>query len=77
MRRAVSVIFVLLLGACAAAPDPVAGTPCPEPRPQICTREYNPACAVLATGERREYPTACTACADAAVVAFEPGRCPE
>ncbi|HSG88419.1 MAG TPA: hypothetical protein VLA56_04355 [Pseudomonadales bacterium] len=60
---------------------------CGEVRPQICTREYRPVCALRDTGvrcvtapcdEASEWvtrPNACEACADAAVIAHRPGTC--
>jgi len=48
---------------------------CPEPRPQICTREYNPVCARLQDGSVKTYATGCTACSDPAVRGYRPGAC--
>ncbi len=48
---------------------------CTEPRPQICTREYNPVCATLEGGGTQTYATGCTACADAKVTGYSPGAC--
>lgn len=50
-------------------------TLCTEPRPEICTREYNPVCATLTTGETKTYATGCTACADPAVIKYRQGTC--
>lgn len=72
-------LLVCLTG-CAADPQPAVPanlTLCPEQRPQICTREYNPVCAALADGSRKTYATGCTACADQQVSGWEPGACPE
>lgn len=48
---------------------------CQEPRPQICTREYNPVCANLSGGDTRTYATGCTSCSDSTVVSYMPGAC--
>ena len=59
---------------------------CESPRPQICTREYNPVCAVKDTGvrcvttpcpsaEEVTYATGCTACSDSKVIKHRPGAC--
>lgn len=48
---------------------------CTEPRPEICTREYNPVCATLNTGKEKTYATGCTACADPAVTKYRQGPC--
>ncbi len=48
---------------------------CEEPRPQICTREYNPVCATLQDGSIRTGATACTSCSDPDVVGYKMGAC--
>ena len=59
---------------------------CQEPRPEICTREYNPVCATKSTGivcittpcpstEEKTYATGCTACADPNVIKYKQGQC--
>jgi hypothetical protein len=48
---------------------------CEEPRPQICTREYNPVCATLKDGSNRTGATGCTSCSDHEVVGYRMGRC--
>lgn len=48
---------------------------CEEPRPQICTNEYNPVCARLKDGDTRTDATGCTACSDPQVSGYEMGAC--
>ena len=59
---------------------------CKDPRPQICTREYIPVCAIKNTGvecvtapcpttEEKTYATGCTACADPKVIKYKQGKC--
>ena len=48
---------------------------CEEPRPQICTREYNPVCATLKNGSTKTGSTGCTSCADPDVVGYKMGAC--
>ncbi len=50
-------------------------TQCTEPRPEICTREYAPVCALLQEGTRRSYASKCVACSDQNVVAYKAGKC--
>jgi len=67
------------LAACAGGADKgapaVALTHCGEPRPEVCTMEYNPVCASLASAEQRSYSNACSACGDPQVEAHRPGAC--
>jgi tetratricopeptide (TPR) repeat protein len=55
---------------------PVAGGACADPRPQMCTRDYRPACGLHRDGSRKTYGNACTACSDADVVSQAAGACP-
>ena len=48
---------------------------CEQPRPQVCTREYNPVCATLDDGQIKTYATGCTSCADVNVQSYTPGAC--
>ena len=55
-----------------AAPEMTA---CSDPRPQLCTLDYNPACGQRVTGEARTFGNACQACGDAAVIGHFAGEC--
>ena len=55
---------------------PVAGGGCANPRPQMCSRDYRPACGLRRDGSRRTYGNACAACADPEVESQEAGACP-
>ena len=48
---------------------------CEEPRPQICTKEYNPVCARLKDGSTRTGATGCTSCSDSEVTGYTMGAC--
>lgn len=48
---------------------------CEEPRPQICTHEYKPACAKFIDGHSKTYATGCNSCTDKAVVGYTAGSC--
>jgi hypothetical protein len=78
-------VFVMLtclsLVACAVGADKlmpaVGATMCEEPRSQACTRDYRPVCASLEDGSEKTYSNGCTACADAKVIVWVEGPCPE
>ena len=69
-------LFKLTRGELAPEFLPVAGGTCADPRPQMCTRDYRPACGTRRDGTRRTYGNACTACSDAEVVSQAAGACP-
>ncbi len=69
-------LFFLTKAELAEESMPVAGGACADPRPQMCTRDYRPACGVRRDGSRRTYGNACSACADSEVVSQAAGACP-
>ncbi len=48
---------------------------CVEPRPQMCTRQYDPVCGLTANNQYQTYSNACSACSDASVSGHSPGAC--
>ena len=48
---------------------------CTEPRPEVCTQDYQPVCAVLRDGSLRTYSNGCSACSDPAVTGYREGAC--
>jgi hypothetical protein len=48
---------------------------CRDPRPEMCTNEYDPVCGRLVKGAFKTYGNACTACSDTGVVEHRPGSC--
>lgn len=48
---------------------------CEDPRPQICTREYDPVCGTLKNGSAVTGSTGCTSCSDPDVVGYKMGAC--
>lgn len=72
------VVLIMLLAGCASGAPPALPegmVECHTPRPQVCTMEYDPVCAVLDDGERKQYANGCSACGDAAVTGYLPGPC--
>jgi len=75
------ILLSTLVSACAAygektvSPSTAELTACHEPRPQICTREYNPVCATYSNGSKKTGSTGCTSCSDAEVVGYTMGAC--
>lgn len=75
MRRYCLIAALALLTACAG--QPTATTACAEPRPMVCTMQFEPTCAVLTSGASKEFSSPCTACADHDVTRYAIGPCPE
>lgn len=75
MRSVSATVLLILLTACAAQPE--ADAVCTEPRPQVCTMEFRPTCAVLSSGGSKEFASPCTACADKTVTGYVDGACSE
>ncbi len=48
---------------------------CEEPRPQVCTMQYEPVCALYTDGHRSTKSNACSACGDDRVVKIYVGEC--
>ena len=48
---------------------------CKEPRPQVCTQDYRPVCALLQDGSFKTFSNGCNACSDPAVTGYREGAC--
>jgi hypothetical protein len=79
MRMLIIVALGSLLSACNGTTTPHSssgeGVQCVDPRPQVCTMEYNPVCAVVSDGSSKQYSSPCNACADDAAKSYLPGAC--
>lgn len=71
-------LFILAtLGGCGTS-DSRAINPCPDPRPEVCTRDYRPVCGYAPDSAMgTTYGNDCEACADPAVEGWLPGACPD
>jgi len=79
MRICFVLVALLAIAGCSSTPKPETSpyTQCTEPRPQVCTMIYDPACGNLSAGGQKEYASGCNACADDAVTSYLPGPCAE
>src|SRR5210317_1480395 len=48
---------------------------CTEPRPQVCSQDYRPVCAVTQNGSFKTYANGCSACSDPEVNSYRDGAC--
>ncbi|MCP4598163.1 hypothetical protein [Neptuniibacter sp.] len=71
-----TVVAVIGLSACQSKPTmPESALACESPRPQMCTRDYRPACGYISESEQKTYSNPCVACSDATVKWVEQGQC--
>ena len=73
-------LALALLAGCAAGQQPARQdglVACEVPRPEVCPMNYDPVCGEAGDGSRRTYSNGCRACADASVVGYRPGACPD
>ena len=51
--------------------------PCTDPRPDVCTQNYDPVCGLNQNRQQKTYSNACRACSEKEVVGYQPGGpCP-
>lgn len=70
------VLFSFTLTACAK--DQVVESfdqACSDPRPQMCTMQYDPVCATLSDGSQKTMASDCSACGDETVKGYSKGEC--
>ncbi len=68
--------IVLFVSACQSAPEkPINFTDCPGARPQVCTMNYDPVCAMDQEGQFTTNSNACTACSHEEVIGYQQGSC--
>jgi len=73
-----AVICALLIpGGCSSnAKQPVAENMCSDPRPAICTMQYDPVCGIHKDDTTKTYASDCTACSNKEVTGYNAGECP-
>ena len=69
------ITVILTVVGCASDPiDTESMTLCTNPRPEVCTMEYDPVCGFTEDGHRT-YASGCTACSDKEVIGYKQGAC--
>lgn len=81
IKKALLFLSCLMISACATVDEgnitssASAKTACQDPRPEMCTREYNPVCATYKNDSKKTAATGCTACSDSEVTGYIAGAC--
>ena len=79
MRLALPGVLLLTVSACSSTEARNDLVQCTDPRPEICTMDYTPVCAMLmasGTEQWKTYSNACSACADTTVSGYRQNACP-
>jgi hypothetical protein len=50
-------------------------TLCEDPRPEMCTMDFQPVCGIDQNGAKSTFSNGCGACSNADVVQYLPGDC--
>ena len=67
---------LMIISSCAADVILQEGeTKCFSPRPEVCTRQYEPVCGYLEGGKWQTFANACEACANKMVIKYHGGSC--
>jgi hypothetical protein len=64
--------FGMIGGAALAQTAPIM---CKDPRPEMCTMQFDPVCAQTADGTKKTASNGCAACGDKSIVAYTRGKC--
>lgn len=75
--RCLSLTMLCLLFSACTLVKPAIQHHCEEPRPQACTREYVPVCAIKKDNSSGLYGNACSACSNPEIVGYNEGACPQ
>ena len=80
MNKFLPLILVLFPTICFTSCDTssnkeILDTMCSEPRPEVCTREYNPVCGYKLDEESKTYSNGCSACAEKEIIGYNNGEC--
>ena len=70
-----SLVATSLLGCKQENVLPDSALVCEEPRPEMCTMDYRPACGTQSSDQKKTYSNACTACSDPNVQWVIEGEC--
>ena len=84
IKQALLILVFLAMSGCAAT-EPIKSNEtkpnypkrqiCREPRPEMCTQQYDPVCGQFSQGGSKTYSNWCSACSDKAVESYVPGEC--
>jgi len=70
------IVGLQLLAGCQTAPPlKIEQTNCTEPRPEMCTMDYQPVCGFDKDHKSKTYSNGCTACSSKRVIYTIKGEC--
>ena len=80
MKKLLSLILILFATICFTSCDTNSDnenldTMCSEPRPEVCTREYDPVCGYKSDGKSNTYSNGCSSCTEKEIIGYKKGEC--
>lgn len=81
VKNLLSAILILFAALCftgcdTSSDNETLDTLCSEPRPEVCTREYDPVCGYKSDGTYKTYSNACSVCTKKEIIGYKNGACP-
>ena len=80
VKKLMSCILVLFaalfLNGCDTSSDnEILDTMCSDPRPEVCTMEYDPVCGYKSDKTSKAYSSGCSACTEKEIIGYKNGEC--
>lgn len=75
--KLLSILLLITITACTVKPDPKNNNivSCKDPRPQMCTMDYNPVCGFISPNQIKTFSNGCGACSDSKVLSHTNNVC--
>ena len=81
MKKLLPLILILFAAPCFTSFDTnsdkeiIVDNKCIEPRPEVCTREYDPVCGYKSDETSKTYSNGCSACSEKEIIGYKNGEC--
>ncbi len=75
--KLLSILLLTTITACTVNPEQKNNNivSCKDPRPQMCTMDYNPVCGFISPNQIKTFSNGCVACSDSKVLSHTNNVC--